>query len=240
MTVPPPDTNDSALLFAPDGLSAVNRTPMSNTSPNTAKIDLRSLFPTPIAIVRVPGFEAINEQLKASILAYEDSSPSNDHSNLGGWQSSWDLDAWGGEAGELVLSFARQLADKLTVDRYNRPAHVDWRMNAWANVNRNGNGNEFHTHPGCYWSGTYYVDDGGIGDDPTLGGEFEIADPRGIAPAMYRPDLVPAPPGCLSMGASEVISPSSGNMIMFPSWLNHAVRPYTGTGTRISIAFNLS
>ena len=65
-------------------------------------------------------------------------------------------------------------------------------MNAWANVNRSGHGNEFHTHPGCFWSGTYYVDDGGIGADPSLGGEFEIQDPRGIAPAMYRPDLAPA------------------------------------------------
>lgn len=213
---------------------------MSDTSTNTAKIDLRPLFPTPVAVVRMPGFESVNEQLSASILSYEESTPSNDHSNLGGWQSTWDLDAWGGEAGELVLAFARQLADRLTVDRYNQPARVNWRMNAWANINRSGHGNEFHTHPGCYWSGTYYVDDGGVSADPSLGGEFEIQDPRGIAPAMYRPDLVPAAPGCLSMGASELISPAAGNMIMFPSWLSHAVRPYTGTGTRISIAFNLS
>ena len=206
----------------------------------TARIDLRSLFATPVAVVQLPNFADVNARLRASILAYEERSPSNDHSNLGGWQSSWDLDNWGGPAGEFVLAFARQLASRLTVDRAGRPASVDWRMNAWANVNRGGHGNEFHTHPGCYWSGTYYVDDGGIGADPSLGGEFEIQDPRGIAPAMYRPDLAPAAPGCLSIGASEVISPAAGNMVMFPSWLSHAVRPYRGDGTRISIAFNLS
>jgi uncharacterized protein (TIGR02466 family) len=213
---------------------------MNDIPTTTARIDLRSLFATPVAVVRLPNFAEVNEQLRASILACEERTPSNDHSNLGGWQSSWDLDNWGGAAAGFVLAFARQLADRLTVDRTGRPASVDWRMNAWANVNRGGHGNEFHTHPGCYWSGTYYVDDGGIGADPSLGGEFEIQDPRGIAPAMYRPDLAPAAPGCLSIGASEVISPAAGNMIMFPSWLSHAVRPYTGDGTRISIAFNLS
>jgi uncharacterized protein (TIGR02466 family) len=188
----------------------------------------------------VPDGTRLNAELRATILACEARAPSNDHSNLGGWQSSWDLDDWGGDAARRLLDFARQLADRLTVDRAGRPVRVDWRMNAWANVNRSGHGNEFHTHPGCYWSGTYYVDDGGIGDDPSLGGEFEIQDPRGVAPAMYRPDLAPAAPGCLSIGASEVISPAAGTVIMFPSWLSHAVRPYTGGGTRISIAFNLS
>jgi len=213
---------------------------MTDTPKATAKIDLRSLFPTPVAIVQLPGFADVNARLRASILEYETATPSNDHSNLGGWQSSWDLGAWGGEAAEFVLAFARQLANRLTSTRYGQPANVEWRMNAWANINRSGHGNEFHTHPGCYWSGTYYVDDGGIGADPSLGGEFEIHDPRGIAPAMYRPELAPAAPGCLSVGASEVISPAAGNMVMFPSWLSHAVRPYTGNGTRISIAFNLS
>ena len=213
---------------------------MNDAPRQSAKIDLRALFPTPVAVAQVPDFASVNERLRAEIMACEARTPSNDHSNLGGWQSSWDLDDWGGEAARFVLAFARQLADRLTVDRYGRPARVDWRMNAWANVNRSGHGNEFHTHPGCYWSGTYYVDDGGIGADPSLGGEFEIQDPRGIAPAMYRPDLAPAAPGCLSIGASEVISPRAGNMVMFPSWLSHAVRPYTGGGTRISIAFNLS
>ena len=34
--------------------------------------------------------------------------------------------------------------------------------------------------------------------------------------------------------------PRAGMMVLFPSWLQHAVRPYRGTQTRISIAFNMS
>ena len=41
-------------------------------------------------------------------------------------------------------------------------------------------------------------------------------------------------------GGAEIIRPKPGLLFLFPSWLMHQVRPYRGTGTRISIAFNLS
>jgi uncharacterized protein (TIGR02466 family) len=162
------------------------------------------------------------------------------HSNLGGWQSATDFEEWGGAAGKRMLDAARALASRMTADRAGKPVRVAWKTVAWANVNRRGHGNEFHTHPGCYWSGTYYVDDGGIGDDPALGGAFELQDPRGVAPAMYAPLLAFNVPGGQSAGASELIPPKAGRMVLFPSWLSHAVRPYLGERMRISIAFNLS
>jgi uncharacterized protein (TIGR02466 family) len=204
------------------------------------KIQIEPLFATPVAFAPLPNAEAVNTALRRTILERAETHPSTAHSNLGGWQSSWNLPEWGGEEATFLLSFARQLADKFTADRTGKPAPQDWRMNAWANINRNGHGNEFHTHPGCMWSAVYYVDDGGAAEDPSLGGEFEIQDPRGVAPAMYRPEIVPAVPGGSSMGASEMINPVAGTVVMFPSWVSHAVRPYTGAGTRISIAINLS
>ena len=93
---------------------------------------------------------------------------------------------------------------------------------------------------GAFWSATYYVRDGGVADDPSLGGEFEIQDPRGIAPAMLAPLIAFAVPGGQSVGASELIRPCAGLMVMFPSWLSHGVRPYAGNDVRISIALNLT
>ncbi len=213
---------------------------MSDTSNPTAQVELRALFSTPVAVATLPDTKNLNSTLRDTILAREEAEPSTQHSNLGGWQSTWDLAEWGGDAAAAVLTFARQVANRLTVDRQGRPAPQDWQMNAWANINRLGHGNEFHTHPGCVWSAVYYVDDGGIADDPSLGGQLEFQDPRGVAPAMFRPDLVPNVPGGASYGASEMVSPSAGTMIMFPSWVSHAVRPYTGNDVRISIAINLS
>jgi uncharacterized protein (TIGR02466 family) len=179
----------------------------------TPKVEMRSLFPTPIAVVDLPGAAALNKELKRIILEREVSHPGTQHSNLG---------------------------SRLTVDRQGQAVKLSWKINCWANVNRSGHGNEFHTHPGAFWSGTYYVDDGGIGQDPSLGGEFEVQDPRGIAPAMYAPMLTIAGRASASLGVSELVHPHTGMMVLFPSWLQHAVRPYQGEAERISIAFNLS
>jgi uncharacterized protein (TIGR02466 family) len=204
------------------------------------KAELRSYFATPLALATLTDAEALNHELRRIILERERQDEGVHHSNLGGWQSNWDLEQWGGEPVGRLLDAARELATRLTADRAGRPVRIAWKTNVWANINRRGHGNEFHTHPGCYWSGTYYVDDGGIGEDPSLGGEFEIQDPRGVAPAMYAPLLGFAVPGGQSAGASELISPRSGQIVLFPSWLAHAVRPYRGERERISIAFNFS
>ncbi len=212
----------------------------ANQSPAPGAIELRRYFPTPVATSELPDAAALNRALAPLIVARAAQTPGTQHSNLGGWQSSWDFADWGGPAGQRVLDAAKTLADTFTCDRDGRPAVIAWRLNAWVNVNRSGHGNEFHAHPGSFWSGTYYVDDGGVGADPALGGEFEIQDPRGVAPAMYAPLLCFNFPGGHSAGASELIRPHSGLMVIFPAWLSHAVRPYRGDRARISIAFNLS
>ena len=81
----------------------------------------------------------------------------------------------------------RNVANQMTTDQQGVagqgpcPGHfaVTWIGNMWANINRTGDANEYHSHPGSYWSGTYYVDEGGSDADPELGGELEFLDPRG-------------------------------------------------------------
>ena len=208
--------------------------------PEGGQAQVRNLFPTPVAILAVPDAARINDALEARILTREGEVESVRHSNWGGWQSPWDFADWCGPEGEAVLGIAQNLARTLTGNRQGRAQDLRWRMNAWANVNRHGQGNEFHTHPGAYWSATYYVRDGGAGDNPDVGGEFEIQDPRGVAPAMLAPMLAFRTAGGQSVGANEMIAPKAGNLVMFPSWLSHGVRPYHGSDVRISIALNLT
>ena len=204
------------------------------------------LFATPLVVVDVPDAETLNTELRAVIEERESSHPTTQKSNIGGWQSSWDMDRWGGAAALRLLATARNIANRMTTDAQGRPGRgphpdhfaVTWMANMWANINRTGHANEFHSHPGAYWSGTYYVDDGGIGADPSLGGELEFLDPRGTVPLMNAPHLRMS--GSLSAGATERVTPRVGRMVMFPAWLLHQVRPYRGSATRISIAFNLT
>ena len=204
------------------------------------------LFATPLVVFDVPEAATLNVELRRVIGERMKAHPSTHKSNMGGWQSSWDMDRWGGPAAIKLLAYARNLANRLTTDSEGvagkgpYPGHfaVTWIGNMWANVNRSGHGNEYHSHPGSYWSGVYYVDDGGIAADPSLGGELEFMDPRGTVPLMNAPHLRIA--GNLSAGATERIRPKPGKLVMFPSWVFHQVRPYHGNAERISIAFNLT
>jgi uncharacterized protein (TIGR02466 family) len=214
--------------------------PQGAAGADAPQLTLLNLFPTPLVIATLPDAEALNVELKRIIFAREAAGESVQRSNHGGWQSSWDLHQWGGAPMHSVVAFVRAIVEQMTVDRAGKRHELAWRINAWANVNRQGHGNQFHTHPGALWSATYYVDDGGVGADPSLGGEFAIQDPRGVAPVMYAPYLTfPGPDGA-ALGEAQRLPPRSGMCVVFPSWLSHGVRPYRGTRERISIAINFS
>jgi uncharacterized protein (TIGR02466 family) len=203
-------------------------------------VAVRGLFATPVAAMEVPDAEARNAELKSIILQKRSQTASVQASNAGGWHSDREIMDWGGKRVIEILDLARELANRMTADRDGKLARPTWSTMAWANVNGPGDANICHYHPGAFWSGTYYVDDGGCATDASLGGEFEMLDPRGAGPGMYAPTLKFAGEDGLSVGAAETIRPRPGLLFLFPSWLFHQVRPYRGAGLRISIAFNLS
>ncbi|MBS0549208.1 MAG: 2OG-Fe(II) oxygenase family protein [Proteobacteria bacterium] len=208
--------------------------------------DITPIFATPLVKYDVPDAERLNVELRRIIEKREKESPGVHASNQGGWQSTWDMDTWGGAPAIKLLAVGRNLANRITTDREGRSGNgphpgffaVTWRANMWANINRSGHGNEYHCHRGAVWSGVYYVDDGGIGADPSLGGELEFMDPRGPVPTMLAPHLGIAMEA--GQWTTERITPKPGRLVMFPSWLMHQVRPYRGNVERISIAFNLT
>ena len=206
----------------------------------SGQFDVFALFPTPVVHYEVPGSAELNAELKTVIERQQKFDAGTEHSNFGGWQSTWDMDKWGGMPAIKLLAHMRNTANRVTCNRQGQPVVVTWKANMWANVNRTGHGNEFHSHPASFWAAVYYVDDGGIAADASLGGELEIMDPRAPGVAMYAPQLAFNVPGGLSVGANEVVRPRPGLMVMFPAWLLHQVRPYKGNAERISIAFNLS
>ncbi len=203
-------------------------------------IAVRGLFATPVAAVEVPGSDAINRVLSEAILRRRAETPSVQASNAGGWHSERDILEWGGGEIATIIDLAKGVGTQLVADRAGNPLRPDWKVRAWANVNAHGDANVCHFHAGSFWSGTYYVADGGCASDHSLGGEFEMLDPRGPGPAMYAPALKFAGEDGQSVGGAEVIRPRPGLLFIFPSWLAHQVRPYRGTELRISIAFNLS
>jgi uncharacterized protein (TIGR02466 family) len=208
------------------------------------QIKIHRLFATPLAQIAHPAAERLNQALKEEIDRNRADNPAGvRHSNSGGWQSSADFNAWGGEGSMALTAYATELAYALTAVYH--PEHglvvpeFEWKINAWANVNNAGDSNAQHAHPGAFWSGVYWVDDG-CDDGQEAGGELQFLDPRGVMPSLYNPELKIRIAGCLSAGLTTSIAPESGTLVMFPSWLLHSVSVFTGSRPRISVAFNFS
>lgn len=191
-------------------------------------------FATPLLRRHVPRLEACNAALERIVLDAEGRREGNQFSNAGGWQSPSDLLSW--QHPELATLRA-EILESVTI-LCSIPAEGDARrlrgqpkVTAWANVNRDGHYNRVHIHPGHHWSGVYYVTAGepypGFPDN----GVIEFLDPRAGATAAPIPGF--------PFGRKVRYEPKPGMMILFPSWLQHAVHPFRGAGARISIAFNV-
>ena len=212
----------------------------ASKNPTGPDVTMLLLYSTPVLQATMPEHETLNTELKRIILEQErKEGPLKTRSSRGGWQSSTDMYEWGGESFQQVLNFILGIVDAATVSRKEELEKVTWRINCWANINRAGDSNQFHTHPGCFWSACYYVDDGGAGDDPSVGGKFEIDDPRGVSTIMYEPQLT-FPGDGMVLGVLQNFPPKNGMVIIFPSWLSHGVDVYKGTGERISVSINFS
>lgn len=96
---------------------------------------------------------------------------------------------------------------------------------AWGVVYHDWGFHRVHSHHDSAWSGVLYVD---MGDSRDEDGQIEFLDPRPSACARHSDDP-----------AVTTIKPAAGEMILFPSWLEHWVTPHQGTRPRIVIAFNM-
>ena len=131
-------------------------------------LEIVPLFATPLVVHDVPDAAALNVDLRRVIEEREKSHPGKQASNEGGWQSTWDMERWGGVPALKLLAIARNVANRVTIDRSGNAGGgphpgvfaVTWRANMWANINRSGHANELHSHPGAYWSCVYFFDDG--------------------------------------------------------------------------------
>jgi uncharacterized protein (TIGR02466 family) len=203
---------------------------MLQRADSTANVFLA--FPTPIYRFVRPETKGINDGLRRIVLDREANSPSTVRSNVGGWQSDYDLLNWPEpEINQLKEWVNEAFGEMMAVQVGPSPIACRLAVTAWANINRRGDFNRGHTHSTNHWSGVYYVDTGQPVEGRPLSGAIEFTDPR---PAIGVYDIPGAP-----QASTWTITPEPGLMLLFPSWLRHTVLPYEGPGERITIAFNI-
>lgn len=190
---------------------------------------LEPLFATPVFWHVCRDVELLNAELGERILAEESRGASQVKSNQGGWQSPTDVFGWGGEAVAQLKRIATKAVEAATARLpLPSPMRLEIRLSSWAAVNRRGHYNTAHVHPMATWSGIYYVDPGDEPADST-GGSLEFLHPVTAAAMTFFPGLLPS---------ARVVRPEAGMVIVFPSYLQHAVRLYHGERPRICVPFN--
>jgi len=174
------------------------------------------------------------EQLANELM--QDAKNGTRRTNYGGWHYAFDLF----ELKEAVVEDFRNQMEQHVQAFLNhfrpeaRKKKDQFRLRGWLNVNRAGDFNTLHSHPGCFLSATYYVK-----VPPEMkGGEIYFRDPRGPAVAMYETPGIELP--WVGSGIGIPMTPATGKLLIFPSWLEHRVERFEGEGQRISIAFNAS
>lgn len=204
--------------------------------------EIRRLFSTPFALGMTDGAVDL-AALKEAIYGERARDPQGiARSNIGGWHSAATLQNWGGQPARALGAQVAAIADTMTLDDRDRGATTHrWRAEMWANVASAGDARQYHFHPGCVWSAVAYLDDGYEGtDDPALGGELQLLDPRMPQIRMNAPHLHLRESDGGEQLVEPFVRPRTGLLVVFPAWLAHSVRPFRGSGTRISVAVNLS
>jgi uncharacterized protein (TIGR02466 family) len=107
---------------------------------------------------------------------------------------------------------------------------------AWFHVTHRGGFFALHNHPNAAWSGVYCVDPGAHDPDQPDSGLLSFVSPAVIssmhmdaATANLRDPFAPN---------VRAVRLEPGQLVLFPSWILHDVKPFQGQGTRITVAFN--
>jgi uncharacterized protein (TIGR02466 family) len=107
---------------------------------------------------------------------------------------------------------------------------------AWFHVTRRGGFFALHNHPNASWSGVYCVDPGQHDADKPESGLLSFVSPAVIT-SMYM-DAATANLRDPFAPNIRAVRLEQGQLVVFPSWILHDVKPFQGEGTRITVAFN--
>lgn len=194
-----------------------------------SNLNVEYWFPTPIWNYNL---ETINRTQYEEAIEYcnelKRNSPGRKVSNYGGWQSN-DLlrDVLSTPLAPFLKEIRPLFADLLA--SIGSSVAVEY-VNVWVNINKKGDKNTMHTHPSTSFAGVFYLTDN----------NSEIVFERECGIALWWQACLASKNDTLSTFKQVIYEPKRGNVLIFPPWLQHAVRDNEQDDDRISIAFNIS
>ena len=208
--------------------------------------ELKPVFAVPFAQDVLPDADAINAELKALLLAreaegaqYANPNPSLKQQQ-GVFESDFNLFSWPEHCVQRLRQFCWATLGRTLQDLNGYSAEEMQRLqifsHTWFHVTRHGGFTILHTHPMASWSGVYCVAAGEMPADRPESGVLRFHNPHHYSNYFLDPGNVrlraPYHHGTWN------IRFDAGQLVLFPSWLQHEVMPFYGSDERITIAFN--
>lgn len=207
--------------------------------------DLINMFAVPFALSRHPEAARLNQALRAYILAHEKSAGAANprpltYRNAALFESHFNLFR---EPQPAIQELKRFCWDQLlaVIGQLNsyevQTLHrLQIYNDCWYHVTRRGGYFGLHNHPNASWSGVYCVDPGRHDADKKMSGVLTFVNPT-ITNAMHM-DAGIARMQLPYAHHMANFSLEGGQLVIFPSWVLHDVKPFEGEGERITVAFN--
>ena len=185
------------------------------------------LFPSTIWKYKIPAdkLDEVNTKLLTSIAALKTHPRAKFSKNK--WYTPNNLQELPefAEICEYILDASHAVLKDISVKNY-KSAII---TGCWGNISSPGATHHKHSHPNNYLSGVYYLKSEKGSDSITF------HDPRPQT-GLIRPEVTVS-----NHETSETarLLVETGDIVLFPHWLNHSVVANTSNEDRISIAFNI-
>jgi uncharacterized protein (TIGR02466 family) len=182
------------------------------------------IFPTRIWQAQLDSLQPRFAEWTSWVFSYRASNPTPaGRTNRGGWNSR-DMDV----LERPVWAPLRQVIHTACVTALGEMGRGRdaFELQSWVNLHERGGFNYLHMHEASLLSGSFYL------QVPAGSGALTFRDPRpGVLHGIIK--------GSVPNGHADIqLKPSSGLLVLFPSWMEHYVEPHEGDEPRICIAFN--
>jgi uncharacterized protein (TIGR02466 family) len=194
-----------------------------------SKLNTEHWFPTPIWNYK---FNTINTNQFNEAIKYcyevKKNDPGRVLSNVGGWQSNalhynYFINSPLALFFNEIIPLLNELAVEVASSRVLNFSDV------WININKKGDKNLLHSHPNCLFSGVFYITDK----------NSKIKFVKNYDIFNWWKECMQSKSDTQSTFNEIEYTPHSGDLIIFPAWLQHYVDCHEYDSERISISFNI-
>ena len=194
----------------------------------SVKYSYINLFPSPIHILDIDGFDEFKDDLIDQIYELKEEDPKGFNiSNRRGWQSKGFCLS---DMNDLLhATILRGLGSFPSIKNT-----TEIRASAWININSPGAYNVKHSHPESQLSGVMWI------KSPKDSGVIEFENPNSHEAFTEINAYVEEFKEKNSVYPVYWFSPIEGRMLVFPSHLRHLVEENKSNEDRISISFNVT